>query len=262
MKLTPPKKSGSSLLLTLLAVSPLMVVVLSFMVAASRPAGRPRSGKPAPHYPDFFPAALKWNITAVGLAMTQDFKNIRRLGCITDRAVNNRNCVLFPRRIDNQWWRLDRPTYHGEGPWPEKPSVWINHSNDILSWPKANEKVLMQGLQPWESKKIGANTPPVLTEAGWLFIYHGVDESYLYRLGAAILDADDPRRVLYRTRDPILEPTEDYELEGLHGGALFPCGSVLKDGTFSVYYGAADKCIGLASCKIDALLDHLTQLPA
>ena len=91
-----------------------------------------------------------------------------------------------------------------------------------------------------EANKIGANTPPIKTKHGWLTIYHAVGLDKYYRLGALLLDLEDPGQVRYRTRDWIMQPEEDYELQGFYPGAIFPCGKVVIDGKLFVYYGSGD----------------------
>ena len=109
----------------------------------------------------------------------------------------------------------------------------------------------------WDSKKVGIAGVPILTKKGWLFIYHGISSSTAYRLGAALLDIDDPTRVIARTVDPILEPVEPYEREGQMPRVIFSCGGVVRDDTLIVYYGAADSVIGAATFSIKKLLSIL-----
>ncbi|MBL7189372.1 MAG: hypothetical protein ISS70_23835 [Phycisphaerae bacterium] len=110
--------------------------------------------------------------------------------------------------------------------------------------------------------KIGINTPPVKTRHGWLTIYHAVGSDKYYRLGALLLDLKDPSTVLHRTTDWIMQPEEDYEIDGYYRGCVFPCGKVVIDGTLFVYYGAADKYVGLATCRLDELIDYVLSCPA
>ena len=88
---------------------------------------------------------------------------------------------------------------------------------------------------------MGFNIPPIKTPHGWLTIYHAVGPDKYYRLGAVLLDLDDPSIVLHRTPDWLLQPEADYEIEGFYRGVCFPCGAVVIDGTLFVYYGGGDK---------------------
>ena len=99
----------------------------------------------------------------------------------------------------------------------------------------------------WDCVKIGAAGPPIALDEGWLFIYHGVDFGRVYRLGAALIDKDDPERILHRTDEPILEPVEDYECFGKVPNVVFSCGSVLLDDELIIYYGAADSVLCAAT---------------
>ncbi len=108
---------------------------------------------------------------------------------------------------------------------------------------------------------MGINTPPIKTPHGWLTIYHAVGPDKFYRLGALLLDLDDPGKVLHRTPDWLMQPEKDYEIEGFYRGVCFPCGAVVKDGTLFVYYGGADKCCAVATCDFGRLLDHLRACP-
>ena len=111
----------------------------------------------------------------------------------------------------------------------------------------------------WEGAKIGAGPPPLRTEAGWLLFYHGVDERYVYRVGAALLDLEDPLRVVGRTERFLMEPEEDYERVGVIPNVVFPTAALPgPGGELLVYYGAADRVVGLATADMDELLNLLT----
>ncbi len=109
----------------------------------------------------------------------------------------------------------------------------------------------------WDGNKVGISTPPVKTPAGWLLLYHGVSWSTIYRVGAVLLDLDDPTIVKARTATPIFEPETDYESKGIIQNVVFPCGLVVRGSTVYVYYGAADSVIGVVTMKLKALLKML-----
>ena len=110
----------------------------------------------------------------------------------------------------------------------------------------------------WDSEKVGIGPPPIKTPKGWLLIYHGIsEEDKKYRLGACLLDLDDPSRIISRLDYPILEPEKDYEETGLRPGTVFSCGAVVIDQTLFVYYGAADQVVAVASANINKLLQLL-----
>jgi len=207
--------------------------------------------------PAEFPYALRENATATGLAITRDFKNWLRVGRITHPMVDDRDVILFPEKINGRFAMLHRPmNWVGFEYGTKEPAMWISFSDDLLCW--QNSRLLARAQQPWECK-IGGNTPPIRTPHGWLTLYHAVGPDKYYRLGAMLLDLDDPSQVTHRTADCILEPEEPFETQGCYvgGGVVFPCGKVVIGDTLFVYYGAADKYIGLATCRLDDLLNDL-----
>ena len=213
-----------------------------------------------PGTPSFFPLALRENKTMTGLAFTRDFRTFIRAGRITDPRLDDRDCYLFPEQIGGKWWRIHRPAEWVGAAYGNlsAPAMWIGSSTDLLAW--GESQILIRPKFDWEGNRIGGNTPPLRTEAGWLTLYHGKGDDDNYRLGALLLDLDDPVRVIGRTKDWILQPEASYETDGCYqGGVVFPCGKVVIDGVLHVYYGAADKYVGLATCALDALLDELVQ---
>jgi len=109
----------------------------------------------------------------------------------------------------------------------------------------------------WEALKIGAGPPPLRTAAGWLLIYHGVDKKRIYRAGAVLLDEKDPARIIARLPYPILEPEKEYEKSGDVDMVVFPEGIAVFDDELQIYYGAADKVIGMAATRLSALIEEL-----
>ena len=109
----------------------------------------------------------------------------------------------------------------------------------------------------WDSVKIGIAGPPIKTPKGWLLIYHGVSKTGTYRLGAVLLDLKNPSIVIARSVDTILEPLEEYERVGQVRNAIFSCGTVLRGDTLFIYYGGADKVLGVAKVSLKKLLKIL-----
>ena len=111
----------------------------------------------------------------------------------------------------------------------------------------------------WQSTKVGAGPSPIETEEGWLLIYHGVLTScngFVYSMGAAILDLDEPWKVLYRTKDYLMAPTTDYERVGDVPNVVFPNAAIVDDdGNVTLYYGCADTVIGIAHAKVQDIID-------
>lgn len=213
-----------------------------------------------PPLPDEAPAAARLNLTRSGLALTRDFKTWHRLGPITDPTVDDRDAILFPERIGPSFALLHRPaSWTGTGYGCARPSMWISFSRDLLDW-KAHH-LLATPEYEWEALKIGGSTPPLKTPHGWLALYHGVDADHVYRVGALLLDLRDPRRILARTPEPILEPEMPYEREGLVPNVVFPTGNVVIGDRLFVYYGGADRVCCAATIPLHALLDHLLKHP-
>jgi predicted GH43/DUF377 family glycosyl hydrolase len=213
-----------------------------------------------PVLPDEAPYAIRSNSTATGLLITKDFKSFVRAGRITNPMSDDRDVILFPEKINGRFYMMHRPmNWIGPKYGTDYPAMWISSSTDLLNW--EDSKLLATGKYEWEQGKIGGNTPPLRTKAGWLTIYHAVGADKHYRLGAMLLDLEDPSKVLYRTADWILQPEEKYELEGYYNGVVFPCGNVIIDGTLFVYYGGADKYVGIATCPLDDLIKYMMSCP-
>jgi len=162
---------------------------------------------------------------------------------------NNKDHVLFPRKIGSRYAAFHRP-------WP---NIWIAYSDDLSTWSR-EEMAPVMGPRPdndWDSVSIGSNGVPIETEMGWLHLYHGYDEDHIYRLGACLLDSNDPTRIIARPKGAIFEPTELWELQGDVNQVVFSCANPIVDGTVYVYYGGGDHVIGLATCKLDDLLQFV-----
>jgi len=183
------------------------------------------------------------------LARTDDFRSFERIALISE--PDNKDGVLFPRKINGRYARLDRPMVGGMG------DIWISWSTDLIHW--GDSRVVMPVRHDrWDSWRVGAASQPIETEFGWVALYHGAKETVggpIYRLGGAILDLDEPSKVLCRTAVPILAPREYYERVGDVGNVVFSCGAVLEDGDrLRIYYGAADTAICVGSARFGELM--------
>ena len=110
----------------------------------------------------------------------------------------------------------------------------------------------------WDGVKVGIAGPPITTDAGWLLLYHAVSTDKFYRVGAMLMELDNPGNIIGRTTDFILEPEESWELEGEINHVVFPCGASIRGDDLLIYYGGADTVIGVATTKLSWLLDILT----
>ncbi len=214
-----------------------------------------------PTSPTDFPRYLRNNATSTGLLLTKDFKEWIRVGRLTDPTLDDRDVILFPEKVGGKYVMMHRPLeWVGPEYGTEYASVWISMADDLLGFCKS--ELLIKQKFDWEANKIGINTPPIKTEHGWLTIYHAVGQDKFYRLGALLLDLNDPRKVTHRTTDWIMQPEADYEIDGYYRGCVFPCGKIVIGETLFVYYGAADKYVGLATCPLQELVDYLLSCPA
>jgi beta-1,2-mannobiose phosphorylase / 1,2-beta-oligomannan phosphorylase len=139
--------------------------------------------------------------------------------------------------------------------------IWMDHLRD-LDFPE--KKYLSGGIiaqarkDKWDNVKVGISAPPIETEHGWLLLYHGVSEpGFMYKVGAMLLDYNDPKNIIARTDEPIFEPERPYELKGRVPNVVFPCGAVVINGIIYIYYGGADTVVGVATMPLKTLLDDI-----
>jgi predicted GH43/DUF377 family glycosyl hydrolase len=210
------------------------------------------------------PALTPGKLSYTALATTKDFLSFERLGIITPHhGVDDRDTVLFPVRFGDNYAMLHRPQEpqrdlsYKEWGTGSPSSIWLAFSSSLTEWEMGAP--LLKPERPWEATKIGIGPPPLQTERGWLLIYHGVDENYVYRTGLALLDLEHPANVIYRLPYPVLEPEELYETTGDIQNVVFPCGAVVKEGQLFVYYGGADAVCAVATADLDEVLDDLTK---
>jgi predicted GH43/DUF377 family glycosyl hydrolase len=186
----------------------------------------------------------------VGLGYTEDFQSFTRIALVTE--VDNKDAMLFSEKIANDYIMLNRPSGFGG----RSGSIWMSYSPDLIYWGKS--KVLLPPEPGWGSYKLGGSTPPVKTERGWLVLYHGVRHTgsgILYRIGALLLDLDNPSMIIGFTPRFLFGPNADYERIGDVPNVVFPCGLILEtDNTVKMYYGAADTCIAVAEANLDDIL--------
>ena len=197
------------------------------------------------------------NGPTISLARTKDFQSFERL----ENAFLpfNRNGVLFPRRIGGKYMMLSRPSDNGHTPFGD---IYLSQSPDLIHW-GVHRVVMRKGGehlgQWWQRTKIGAGPIPIETPDGWLMIYHGVMDTcngFVYSMGAALLDRDEPWRVLARTNQHLLTPEADYEVSGHVPNVVFPC-AALHDATtdrLAIYYGAADSSTCVAYARLSELV--------
>jgi len=191
----------------------------------------------------------------VSMATTRDFKTFERKGVVM--PPEDKDAALFPVRFNGRWAMLHRPVpgFAGVG-----AHIWISFSPDLKHW--GDHQILLPARKGgwWDANKVGLSPPPLRTEKGWLILYHGVRNTAsgcIYRLGLALLDLEDPTRLLARADEWVFAPEEIYETVGDVDKVVFPCGWLAEGDDIRMYYGGADKCIALATARVSELLDWL-----
>jgi predicted GH43/DUF377 family glycosyl hydrolase len=203
------------------------------------------------------------------LAVTKDYKKFNKLGIITKNFNYNKGITFFPGKFKLDYNLSDNNTnnntYYLILHRPDISTdlnlktlgrdicLSITNSLSMLN----NSIILLKPEQAWENLKIGTGPSPIKTRKGWLLFYHGVSIDRIYRVGAALLDLKDPRQIIARTKQPLLEPVEKYEKIGDVHNVVFPTGAVVIDGKILLYYGGADKVCCLASANLNELIEYI-----
>ena len=193
---------------------------------------------------------------AIGIAKTKDFKTFTRIE--NPFIPFNRNAVLFPRKINGNYVLLSRPSDSGHTPFGD---IFLSQSPDMVYWGK-HRHVMSRSYEWWENLKIGGGAAPIETTEGWLLFYHGVVgtcSGYVYSIGGAILDINEPSKVLYRCENYLLTPEEWYEERGFVPNVCFPCATIHDPATgrIALYYGCADSYVSVAFTKVDLIVDYI-----
>ncbi|UOE47926.1 glycoside hydrolase family 130 protein [Mucilaginibacter sp. SMC90] len=195
--------------------------------------------------------AVSDNGVGVGLQTTTDWQHFEHRGMIL--APHNKDCAVFEEKIAGKYYCLHRPSSKEIG----GNYIWLAESPDGLHW--GNHQCLIKtrpGL--WDSARVGAGASPIRTEKGWLEIYHGANAEHQYCLGAFLMDINDPSKIIARTTDPIMVPTEAYELSGFFGYVVFTNGHLVEGDLLTIYYGAADEFVCGAHFSINEILSKLS----
>ncbi len=192
----------------------------------------------------------------VALASTSDFRSFDRLGPVM--PPEDKDAALFPVKFGGRYAMVHRPVTSQPAP---KADIWVSYSPDLKHW--GDHQLLLPAREGgwWDANKVGISPPPLLCEEGWLLMYHGVRTTIsggIYRLGLALLERDNPTKLLCRSDEWLFTPTEAYEREGDVDEVVFPCGWVLKGDELRLYYGAADTCVAVATASLHEVLDWLT----
>lgn len=192
----------------------------------------------------------------IGIAKTLDFKRFERIE--NPYLPYNRNAVLFPRKINGNYVMLSRPCDNGHTAFGD---IFLSESPDMEFWGR-HRHVMGRSDNWWESLKIGGGAAPIETDKGWLLFYHGVVNTcngYVYSIGGAILDINEPSRVLHRCENYLLAPETDYEERGFVPNVCFPCAALTDaaSGRIALYYGCADSYVGVAFTTVTEVYDYI-----
>ena len=190
--------------------------------------------------------------SSVSILKTEDFETFEHVGL--PFPPQNRNGVLFPRKINGKYVMLHRPSGGGDA------DIFLSSSPDLIHW--GEHHMVMEHGGGWGWQKIGPGPVPIEVDEGWLMIFHGVRDTasgFIYCAGGAILDREQPWKVLHRCVHYLLAPTEDYERIGDVFNVVFPT-SLAHDeatGKLDLYYGCADTRIGVAHANIREVVDYI-----
>jgi predicted GH43/DUF377 family glycosyl hydrolase len=191
----------------------------------------------------------------VSLAITDDFKSYKRIGVIM--PPDDKDASIFPRRFQGRWALLHRPVSSNSA---LGANIWLSFSPDLIHWGESSVLLPARKGSWWDAFKVGLGPQPIETSEGWLIIYHGVrvtSAGSLYRLGLALLDLEDPRKVIRRSDEWVFGPNEIYERIGDVPDVTFPCGAVVRGNELIMYYGAADTTVAVAVASLKEVIDFV-----
>jgi len=193
----------------------------------------------------------------VSLALTQDFETIEKFGALL--PPEDKDASLFPRKFGDRYALIHRPIVSGEA------HIWICFSPDLVHWGEHRVLLHRRGGS-WDNQRVGLGTQPIETSEGWLILYHGVRKTAsgsLYRAGLALLDLEEPWRVIKRSEEWVFGPKEPYEFIGDVSGVVFPTGAVVnkEKNELRLYYGAADSSVCVAFAEMNDILGYLKNCP-
>jgi predicted GH43/DUF377 family glycosyl hydrolase len=250
--------------------------------------------EPLQHYVMTY-VAFGPNGPRIAIARSNDLFNWERVGLATFTpykglefdGIDNKDSAIFPEEIlspegDKRYSIIHRPLFPGTTPEKlsqepdrqvddHRESIWLSYlpvDHDrhmvIKNARFTSHFHLAVPVADWEKVKIGCGAPPVMTKHGWMLVYHGVNvvdgagdekQRLIYSAGVMILDKDDPRKILYRSPEPIMKPDLPEEHVGLIANVVFPTGidhrmDIGMPNRFDIYYGMADDRIGVARLDV------------
>jgi len=193
----------------------------------------------------------------IALASTKDFTYFEKHGLVGP-DLDDKDFVLFPEKVKGKVVMLHRldskiqiAYFDDLDALTDSREFWSGYVTHI------NDFEVISPRYPWEEWKVGVGPSPIRTDRGWLVLYHGVSAQRVYRVGAVLLDLNEPARILARASKPILEPETEFEKHGIVPNVVFPTGGVILDGELLVYYGGADRVSCVAKTPVNDFLDEL-----
>jgi predicted GH43/DUF377 family glycosyl hydrolase len=185
----------------------------------------------------------------VCLVSTRDFRTFDHRATVS--PPEDKNAALFPQLFSGRYGLIHRPL--SSGSFGQAPDIWISFSPDLRYW--GEHRILIESRRTghWDRERVGLGPPPLLTDSGWLILYHGVRMTAagaLYRVGLALLDQADPTLVLARSNEWVFGPEAPYERTGDVPGVVFPTGWIRDEGSVRMYYGAADSTVAVATASL------------
>lgn len=190
------------------------------------------------------------NGIGTGLLETKDFQTFVRKGVIF--CPMNVDVVIFPEKINGLYYALTRPVPMYLGP----AAIWIASSPDLINW-GCHEPLLLPREGCFDSSRTGASCVPIRTNDGWLEIYHACDDKGHYHLAAALLDLENPAKVIARAKVPLMKPRAGYEKRGFFSNVVFACGHTQKGNEITIYYGVSDESTAGAKTTVDKIMSTL-----
>lgn len=184
------------------------------------------------------------------LKRTKDFRSYERLGIILH--PDNKDVAIFPEKIGGKYYLLHRPSISEFG----TPDVWLAESENLMEWGNHRHVAGVRSHR-WDGVRIGSSGVPVRVPEGWLVVYHGADANDTYCLGAFLLDAEQPWKVIGRTEEPFMRPELPCEREGFFSNVVFACGGIVRGDKLQIYYGATDKFICGGEVKISDIMEAM-----
>jgi predicted GH43/DUF377 family glycosyl hydrolase len=178
------------------------------------------------------------------LIETSDFMSFR-LAPLKGSAAGNKGMALFPRKIDGKYAMIARQ---------DNENLYLIYSNDLYTWDGG--QAILKPEFPWEFVQIGNCGSPIELDEGWLLLTHGVGPVRKYSIGAALLDKNDPSKVLARSREPLLRP-EPTEREGYVPNVVYTCGAMRHNDQIILPYAVSDTFSNFATIKISALMQAM-----